>query len=373
MATVGATTAPSTNTVYYDSLLSTTLFNYRDVLYDNIFKSSAFLTALRKAGGVEEINGGERIARQLMYADSGNVRSYQGYEVLDTTPADGFTQCFYEWREIAATISISRREERQNSGEAAIMDLLRQKTVQAEMSLKEKVITQILQGTVYSSTFVPGANLQDDANTRDLNPLGYFLPENPTADPSRGGNVGNISRATYSWWRPITAGLGAAGMTSDTFTLNCTTLRGLKMGLYRVWNHCSKGADGSGPNLIVSDQVSYETYENSLDYDKRYTDTDMAEMGFDTIRLKGGTFVWDELVPDVKSGTTTLTYGTAFFLNTKFFKLFVDAQTNFVTTPFQEAFGQTARTAKVLFMGNTGITNMRKNGVAGEISLSITS
>lgn len=60
MATIGAT-APNQNTVNYDALLSTTLFAYRKTLVDNIFKSNAFLAALRKYGGVEYQDGGERI------------------------------------------------------------------------------------------------------------------------------------------------------------------------------------------------------------------------------------------------------------------------------------------------------------------------
>jgi hypothetical protein len=51
----------------------------------------------------------------------------------------------------------------------------------------------------------------------------------------------------------------------------------------------------------------------------------------------------------------------------------IDSQTDFVTTPFVEPENQTAKTAKVLFMGNTTISNPRKIGVADRISLSIVS
>jgi hypothetical protein len=36
-------------------------------MIDNIFKSSAFLAALREFDGIEMVNGGERIAVPLMY------------------------------------------------------------------------------------------------------------------------------------------------------------------------------------------------------------------------------------------------------------------------------------------------------------------
>ena len=68
MATIGDATAPSQNTINYDDLLTTTLFNYQvsGALADNIFKDSAFLAALREFDGVVMQDGGERIAMPLM-------------------------------------------------------------------------------------------------------------------------------------------------------------------------------------------------------------------------------------------------------------------------------------------------------------------
>jgi len=83
--------------------------------------------------------------------------------------------------------------------------------------------------------------------------------------------------------------------------------------------------------------------------------------------------IWDEVVPDIYTGTAAITLGTAFFINTNFYELFIDSQTDIVTTPFVEPENQTAKTAKILFMGNAGVSNMRKHGVCMDISQSITS
>ena len=98
----------------------------------------------------------------------------------------------------------------------------------------------------------------------------------------------------------------------------------------------------------------------------------MTTMGFDNVKLKGATIVWDELVPDIDNGTTSLTDGSVFFINTNFYKLIIDKQTDFITTPFVEPENQTAKSAKVLFMGNTIITNPRKLGVCYAATLNIT-
>lgn len=374
MATIGDTGAPSTNTVYLDSLLTTTMDAYvgSGSLFDNIFKDSAFLAALRDMGGVDFQNGGERIRAPLMYGKNTTVKSYSGYETLDTTPQDGMTTAFYEWREVAGTISISRKEERQNSGEAAMLDLLKSKVSQAESSIREKVNRMLLEGTVSGATFVPGNS------AKDLNPLGWFLRKDSTANPTAGGNVGNISAVTESWWRPQTAVADSGTLdTGNAFALSVTTYKGLVVFLKRLYNYCSRGTGGA-PNLFVADQKTYETYENALDDKVRYGSTKLADMGFDNIKLRGATMVWDECVPGLDTGElaedNSATYtGTVFALNTRMYRLIIDSQTDFVSTPFIEPENQTARTAKILFMGNSVCGNLRKLGVGYAISQSIVS
>lgn len=357
--------APSSYTVNYDALLSTTLFAYRDTMVDNIFKYNAFLAALKKFGGIEYQDGGERVQQPLMYETNDTVASYKGYEQLTVKPQDGITSAFFEWSEIAGTISISRREERQNSGESALMRLLEKKVMQCEMSIKAAVNQQLVQGTVNTATFVPGNS------AKDLLPLGYFLRYAPNTDPLAGGNVGNIAAATYDWWRPNIATFGGSAATGHKFGLTITTYAGMKVGMHRMYNFCTRGADGSAPNIVLADQTTYETYENALDQQVRYTNQSLGDMGFDNIKIKGATMIWDELVPDLYTGTTALTTGTAFFLNTQFYKLVIDKQTDFITTPFIEPENQSAKTAKVLFMGQATVSNPRKLGMASRINQSI--
>lgn len=366
--TVGSGYAPSQQTINYDALLTTTLMAYRQKMVDNIFKSNALLAALREYDGIEYQNGGERIAQPLMYEENSTVKSYRGYDTLTVVPQEGMTDAFFDWCEIGGTISISRREERKNSGERAILNLLKKKIMQAEMTIKAKVNLQLVQGTVSSATFVPG----NDA--KDLFPLGYFMPKNPGSDPAAGGNVGNISRSTYSWWRSIggDAATAATETLNESFFLNVSTRAMLKQALYRMWNFCKRGADESGPNLVLCDQYTAENYEMGLADNQRYVDAKMADLGFDNVKLKGATMIWDELVPDIYTGTVALTYGSAFFINTQYYKLVIDEETDFITTPFIEPENQTAKTAKVLFMGNSTISNARKLGCLYKIPLSLT-
>lgn len=373
MATIGNTAAPSTNTVYYDALLSTTLMAMRDTIYDNIFKDSAFLAYLRTTDAVKKQNGGERISMPLMYGKSSTVKSYAGEETLDTTLQDGMTTAFYEWKEIGGTIGITRKEERQNSGEGRLLNLLEQKIKQGTMSMREAINRQLVLGTVSGGTFVPGNG------GKDLYPLGYFLRKLNGTNPTVGGNVGNISAAVTNdqgetWWQHKTAVVDSGTVdTGNSFAINVSTYAGTNVALKRMYNFCSRGSGGS-PDLCLGDQVSFETYENSLDTKTRYMNTKMADMGFDTVKLRGATFIWDELVPGLDTGANpgdSGYTGTVFFLNTQFYNLVIDSETDIITTPFVEPENQTVKTAKILFMGNAAVSNMRKHGVVYALNQSI--
>ena len=371
MTTLGTANVPSQDTVNYDALLSTTLNNYvaGKNFFDNIFKDSAFLAYIKNISTLKTQDGGVQISMPLMYGTNGTVKSYSGEEILDTTLQDGMTTAHYPWKEIGGTIGITRLEERQNSGESQIINLLQSKIEQAEMSMREVINTQLLAGTVSSSTFIPGNS------AKDLYPLGYFFRKDNTTDPTAGGNVGNISGNTYSWWRHNTAVLNSASAdTGNAFALSVTTYAGLKVALHRMFNYCSRGSGGS-PDLVVCNQETYETYENALDQQVRYANQRMGDMGFETIKLKGATMVWDEQVPDIDTGTlaASATTGSAFFINTKFYKLVMDSMTDMIVTPFVEPENQSVKTAKILAMLNATVSNMRKHGVCYAISKSITS
>lgn len=338
---------------------------YRKTLVDNIYKDSAYLAYLRMVGAIDRQNGGERIQIPLMYGVNDTIKTHGNYSVIDVKPQEGLTSAFYEWAEVAGSISISRLEERKNAGEGKLIGLLKSKIKQAEMQMTEKLNGDLVLGTISGSTFVPDTA---DDGAYGLLPLGYFLRQENATDPTT-HSVGNISSSSYDWWRHNTASLGA-GADGDTFNLNVSTYKGLVVALRRMYNWCSRGTGGA-PDLVVADQVTFETYENALDEKVRYMNTKMADMGFDNIKIRGATILWDEKVPNVHDGSATMTTGTDWFLNTKFYNLIIDSETDIITTPFIEPENQTAKTAKILFMGNATCSNLRKQGCCFEISQSI--
>ena len=124
--------------VNFDSLLGTTLNNYRKTLADNIFRSRPLLWWLTEKNAVRKVSGGVSIVEPLIYAE-GQAGSYGEWDAIQIVPQEGISAAVYPWRQLFATIAISGLEEAQNNGEEAVINLLRAKVMQAEETQKSKL------------------------------------------------------------------------------------------------------------------------------------------------------------------------------------------------------------------------------------------
>jgi len=368
----------SSRSITYDAVLSLSLEYIRPGLIDNIFTSTPFLAAVygaygRKAKarmGVRLVNGGERIRVPLMYGSNSTVGSYQGYDTLDITPQEGITTAFYEWKQLAASISLSRREERQNAGEGKIKDIMQAKVMQAEMSLRDEFNYQLLGKTVSSGAWSSGAGIGNQTAEADFSPVPHMVAKNPSATVT----VGNIAQGSYAFWRNVSVDGSAIHGSKDAAAERgflCDDWATLGQAMRYTYNACSKGAGGS-PDLILCDQLGYESYEGAMDDKVRYTagsgtPGSPATLGFDSVRFKGANMLWDEMMPDIDGGLiytdASWSTSTMMFLNSDFLELVVDTGTNFITTPFVRPENQDARTAQILLMGELCCSQRRKQGV----------
>ena len=372
LSTLGeAGQVPSTLTDSYNALLTTTLRNVQPRLRDNITRSNKLVAWLDGNGRTKRVDGGERIQIPLMYGLNSTADIYSSYGVLDTTPQDGISSAFFPWSEMSVSITISHLEERQNSGQSRLISLLESKTMQSEASLK-----QLLNNCIVSGKITTGAssNLgQFSARTGRLDsgasgPLP--LPALIDANASRSVAIGNINGNTYSFWR------------NQATSSTATTFAGMKQEMNQVYNDCSKGVMGN-PDLLLTDQRSYEQYFNSLQNQERYVVDSPRVLnllgGSEAMKFRGATVMWDEIVPDVETNADlvdsvgTFTAGTMLFINSESLNYVVDSQTDFITSPFVRPENQNARVAQILWMGALTVNNRRKNGVLYGVSRSIVS
>jgi hypothetical protein len=264
------------------------------------------------------VDGGANLLMPLMYGKNATAKSYSGYGLIDTTPQEGLTAASYLWAQYAATITISGLEERvQNVGDKAIIKLLESKVTQAEMSLADKLDIDLWASSVTGTNINTAVTLIDTTT-----------------------NVGQVSKSANSWWQCQTTASGsfaARGLADMRNLYNTITNQSL-----------AKGA----PDLICSDQASYQYYEATVQPQLRYSDTDMADAGFENLRFKGATMTYDPNTPS----------GKMYFLASDAIKLVTSKGTNFLTTKFVVPANQDAKTAQILWAGQLASDNIRRLG-----------
>lgn len=88
--------ADSTPAAQLDELIATTFDAVRPVLADQITVELPLLAYLNLKGRVTE-DGGLTIRRPVLFAFNDTVGSYSGYDLIDTTPQDGFGYAEYDY------------------------------------------------------------------------------------------------------------------------------------------------------------------------------------------------------------------------------------------------------------------------------------
>lgn len=358
MATFGSGGQPAQSTFNYDTLVSTSLANYRPTLVDNISKTNPLFESLRRRDLWESQDGGLYIAQDLMYA-VGGMEPYDGYDELPLVPQDGVTQLQVEWRQLATPIAISEKERKQNKHR--IHSLLETRIKIAEIGMEENFTRHLLQGSLAGSGNDIREPYINNANgAASIDPLPRWIMYDPTANYT----IGNLSQLNNPWWR------------NRTKTSTATTGQGLLREFLNMYNQTSKGPGGA-VDLIWTDMITWELIHAAYMDKYRATSSD-NDYPFQNFKFFGALIVMDENIPDVTANagagalTAETTKGTAYFINTKFFKIIYESETNFVATEFQKPINQDVRGKHILWMGNTLVNNRRKQGVLGGIARDLT-
>jgi hypothetical protein len=241
-------------------IVSSTIQHRNKEYADDFTNNNAILFQMSRKGRIEPVDGGEKLYEEVAFAANSNAGSFDGYDTLPTTQQQVFDTAEYAWKQYAVAITMSGREKRQNMGSERMINLLASRIDNARGSLKN-----------LWSTDAYGDGTGN--NGKNLTGLNAFLPTDPTS-----GTVGGISRVNFTFWR------------SQIQTLTFATATILtKMNL--LWVSCCRGTDK--PQLILTDNVGYTTYESALQPNQRFTDAATAEAGFENYKYKSAPVVLD--------------------------------------------------------------------------------
>lgn len=311
----------------FDQLASTTLNVYASkTLQDQIFNDEPLFKLLQAKGRKENYaNGGRYIEVPLMTGKNNTGMSYDGLEVLDTSTSEGIGNAIFPWRFYNIAITVAEGDLLKNKGDAQIIDLLKAKILQAEMSIKDDL----------------GIMLYGDGtgnSNKDL--LGLKALVGAT------GTLAGIDSATYDYWQSV--------VDSTAVAVDASWMRTMVNNVRGSGSAVTSGAGVGKVDIILTTQALYEAYEAKLEPSLRNQDTKLGDLGFDALKFKGAEMTWSDNCPS----------GYMYFLSTSYMALKCHPDRDFKSTPFQTPINQDGRVAHIRFMGNLVTSNRRRLGVA---------
>jgi hypothetical protein len=300
----------------FDEILTTTLNNYVPKLVDNIFSARPLFYALTNSSTMRTVSGGAKIVVPVIYGTNSTAGSYSGTDTISTTAQTGISAAEYDWGQYAATVTINGMEEAKNNGEAQIIDLLEGKIFQTQETIIENM------NTMFHADGSGNSNKDWEGIAALVDSTGAVGGINP-ADSGNG------------FWASSETAVGGALTTAAMATM---------------YNNVSVGNDQ--PTIILTTQTLYEKYETLLTSNIRYTDTDMADAGFQNLMFKGAPVTFD--------GANAS--GVVYFLNTKYLQLVRHSDVWFKPTPFVRPTNQDAVFSQILCYGQLTCSNRGRQG-----------
>lgn len=312
-------------------IVTTTLRRRSKQLADNVSQHNALLSRLRERGRIELVPGGRTIVRELEYDENGTFQYYSGYEVLNVSPSDVMSAAEFNWKQASVNVVASGLETRiQNAGPEAVIRLLESRIRNAEKTMAN----QISVGVYSDGTGSAG---------KQIGGLQALVAD------SGAGTVGGIDSSTFTFWQNQTSG-DVSNLTTSSDVLD--------QQMKEMWIKCTRGTDR--PDLIVSDDILFRLFWDTLTDQQRVMSADRGVRGFQSLAfvdapvvLDGGSTVADSGIPA----------DHMYFLNTDYIRLEVHEDTNFVPMEQRMPVNQDALVVPVLFAGNMTVANRFLQGV----------
>lgn len=326
-----------------NDLLTSTLYSIRETEVDNLFKKVAFLDGVRKAGGVETIDGGHKIQRPLALAEHSTITELTtGYEPISLAVNDVLRPAVYDWTDFVAPVVITRKEEMENSGEHAIVKILETRMKSVMGMLNREVNKQILRG---DSTVLSSLNTLN-GNSAGIGSATGFLEHLAVA--SQANSVGGISKATFNvpgWTNQFVNG-GGGGLTMAN--------------LYDLYLACNAVAPSGDVKLIIMSAATMAAYRGLLFTQERFIDSKMLDGGRMAIAFNGAMVEQDTAMGFASSVAGTV---DAYFLNFDGIKMVFHKDGDFALSPFRDISGTVARQADLYVKGQLVADHLGGQGV----------
>lgn len=314
---------------YLDDMFTTTWFDVRKSLVDQVFQITPLYDLLFTGGSVKEkIPDGTHFEIPIRYDKLNQNTAWIGRgSTVGASERQSMTRLVYPARNLATAVVRYWDDDRKNRGKARILNYIDEKISNTKASLVDTLETDL---------FV------QNADALSMNALPTLVSTAPTT-----GTVGGLARASNDWMTNQTI-----NMTSDTLAAN------LMDRMTTMFNSCSKWKAGArrSPNIIITTQSVYEGFERIARALQQIVASNSirASLGFGNLMFKGVEVFWAPSCPD----------GQMYFLNSEHLQLVYDPQVYFEMTEWKPILGTSLdKVAQIVTVCNLVVDNFRKHGV----------
>lgn len=309
---------------------TTTWNNRAKKVTDQIFEATPLFDRLKQLGGIQlNGTGGRYLEVPLSYAKNETVTSFGKGDTISIAETKFMTVAQYEWAFVGGSII------------RYFVDDAKNKSLQAHLKLANKKIDNLrdsLTDKFEEYFFADGSG----NGSKDPNGVDNIVSTSPTS-----GTVGNISRATYSWWQnkqKTATGAASVYLLSD---------------MRNLANTCSEGKTRRIPNIIVTDQTSAELYDDEVLEQKQIVNKTKGDAEFMGTTWKGIPVLWSSQCPS----------GRMYMLNSEYIGLNVDPDINFTPTEWKSIPNQiNDRVMQIAWKGNLISSRPKSLGVLTSIA-----
>lgn len=308
----------------FTELVTTTHRHHKRRFTDNVTKHNGLLTLMRERGNIKtDAAGGTEIVLPLTYAENQTYQRFNGLDTLNIGQSDVINAAKYDWQQAAIHVVSSGREIKINNSEERLINLAKTRLDVAYATAANNMSVDL-----YS----------DGALANQIGGLKHMI----TADGT--GTVGGIVSGTYTFWKNKFKEVeGDADFAK------------LKTAMNSLWLSLNRGADK--PDLIVATHDLYSMYEGGLQDNQRYSDAKMAGLGFESLKYKQASIVFDD---NANFGTTD---ELMYFLNTKYLFLMEHPDARWTEDDEKVPVNQDAVVIPLYWMGNLCCSNRSLQGL----------
>jgi len=306
-----------------NDVLSSTLRILLEEEVDNLFKAVPLLEEMRKSGGVETYDGGQKLDVPLILAEHSSITQLSnGYEPVDLAVKDALRNASFNWCDFVAPVVITKKEELSNKGPRAIVSIAEARMKSVMGLLQREVEKQLIAG---SSSVLSDLNTLRASSTSRAN--GGFMAG--AAYGSQSGQVGGIDTAAFSTFQ---------NQYKSSATLSISDMTDLYI-------QCQAYTPGGGaPNVIISSAENYRDYKALLFANERFMGESQLDGGRLALMFHGARMYYDPFLDNVTDGTNDI---RAYFLNTDYLKLAFDSSAQFEMEDFEHISGYASRSANI--------------------------